>query len=719
MRETESEENNQMRRLTDQQTLESWKAIANYLNRSVRTVRRWETYEGLPVHRQKHTRGSSVYAYSAELDEWRGRHRNIQQPDGVATRRSAGAARFAAGMLAVVALAAASWIFVLNPDPAEPPAGDAWVLIASATGDDDIVSVGDNLDAALRREISRLRHRHTVPQQRVQNALALMRLQPDVTLDTTTARNVALRDGRVSAVLIPHLERLGDVIVLSVEILDPHSGAIVAYPSENAGNMQAAVPAVRNLAKNVGRDLLRLPAATESSPLVQVTTSSMNALHLYMQAETMLLEDLPAAGRELLRLAVVDDPEFGSALALQAWASRRAGDSPEVYRPIAESAAKVTDRVSLSERYFINGTRHFFTGDVSLAATDFQALFEIEPDHLLGVQAMLDLCLDSQPATNCASAWIQLAELRPDHFESNLEAAWALAADGADKSLAAEFADRSRQLLQQSHVAVAPASAARALMFPVISAWTEGNLQEAIQQSKILQESLTALRPATKNAVVRNLIAMSLSLGKLEEARGLIEQIDDAAERHELRAVVMFASGEKKGLKGHLASGKNYEEQFTALLLSMAGFPEQALALHDQLLASGMNTAQGAVVRAIIALGDGRPEFAKTELQSVVDKLAAEDQAYYFVGPDMLAKILETEGDLVGALSMLETTSSRRVEAAYNNSALFWMMCQRQLAKLYREAGRELEAIRIENNLRELLILADDDFPLAQSLKEA
>jgi hypothetical protein len=31
--------------------LDSWKEIASYLGRGVRTVQRWECEEGLPVHR--------------------------------------------------------------------------------------------------------------------------------------------------------------------------------------------------------------------------------------------------------------------------------------------------------------------------------------------------------------------------------------------------------------------------------------------------------------------------------------------------------------------------------------------------------------------------------------------------------------------------------------------------------------------------------------------
>ena len=41
-------------RNTPQKTLESWKQIAAYLDRSERTVRRWEASEGLPVHRREH-----------------------------------------------------------------------------------------------------------------------------------------------------------------------------------------------------------------------------------------------------------------------------------------------------------------------------------------------------------------------------------------------------------------------------------------------------------------------------------------------------------------------------------------------------------------------------------------------------------------------------------------------------------------------------------------
>jgi TolB-like protein/Tfp pilus assembly protein PilF len=50
--------------------LDSWKEIAAFLRRDVRTVQRWEKKESLPVHRHLHDKLGSIYAYRNELTEW-------------------------------------------------------------------------------------------------------------------------------------------------------------------------------------------------------------------------------------------------------------------------------------------------------------------------------------------------------------------------------------------------------------------------------------------------------------------------------------------------------------------------------------------------------------------------------------------------------------------------------------------------------------------------
>ena len=50
--------------------LTSWKEIAAYLGKGVRTVQRWEAIGRLPVRRPSNSSSSTVLAYPEELDEW-------------------------------------------------------------------------------------------------------------------------------------------------------------------------------------------------------------------------------------------------------------------------------------------------------------------------------------------------------------------------------------------------------------------------------------------------------------------------------------------------------------------------------------------------------------------------------------------------------------------------------------------------------------------------
>ena len=50
--------------------LNSWKEIADYLGRGVRTVQRWEVKLHLPVRRPHLHRRSSVTALKSDIDQW-------------------------------------------------------------------------------------------------------------------------------------------------------------------------------------------------------------------------------------------------------------------------------------------------------------------------------------------------------------------------------------------------------------------------------------------------------------------------------------------------------------------------------------------------------------------------------------------------------------------------------------------------------------------------
>jgi TolB-like protein/cytochrome c-type biogenesis protein CcmH/NrfG len=72
--------NSEGSRLHDKK-LDSWKEIAGYLGREVRTVQRWEQSEALPVHRHEHQKRSTVYAYTSELDDWFKKRQPADDPE--------------------------------------------------------------------------------------------------------------------------------------------------------------------------------------------------------------------------------------------------------------------------------------------------------------------------------------------------------------------------------------------------------------------------------------------------------------------------------------------------------------------------------------------------------------------------------------------------------------------------------------------------------------
>src|ERR1700687_5780898 len=50
--------------------LDSWKEIAAYLKKEVRTVQRWEKNLGLPVRRLAQGKQGTVFADKSDLDAW-------------------------------------------------------------------------------------------------------------------------------------------------------------------------------------------------------------------------------------------------------------------------------------------------------------------------------------------------------------------------------------------------------------------------------------------------------------------------------------------------------------------------------------------------------------------------------------------------------------------------------------------------------------------------
>lgn len=63
--------------------LNTWKEIAQYVGRSVRTIQRWERELGFPIHRPRGKQRSAVIAMPPEIDEWARRTPSADVPKHV------------------------------------------------------------------------------------------------------------------------------------------------------------------------------------------------------------------------------------------------------------------------------------------------------------------------------------------------------------------------------------------------------------------------------------------------------------------------------------------------------------------------------------------------------------------------------------------------------------------------------------------------------------
>jgi tetratricopeptide (TPR) repeat protein len=89
--------------------LDSWKEIAAFLGRAERTVKRWETERGLPVHRVPGGGRSAVFAFSTELADWLKGLGQELEPNEFAGEKGATASRSLPVRKTVPALRVAAW----------------------------------------------------------------------------------------------------------------------------------------------------------------------------------------------------------------------------------------------------------------------------------------------------------------------------------------------------------------------------------------------------------------------------------------------------------------------------------------------------------------------------------------------------------------------------------------------------------------------------------
>lgn len=703
--------------------LDGWKRIAAYLNRDVRTVRRWEKHQGLPVRRLMHDRQATVYAYRHELDAW------LRDQDERAAASPAGSKgqpgkpgrkwAWAAAPLLVIA-AVVAWFWPDTEHPAIAFGEWDWVLVTEFDNRTGEEILDGTVEYALQRELANSRYVKVVPPDRVADTLRLMQLPPDTRIDAETGREVSLRDGGIKILISGRTEKIGNRYSISADLIKPSDGVSLASFSETATGQDEILPAVGELARSVRSTLGEgLASITESEEaLAKVTTPSLEALRLFSQANLLMATDDRIRALAILEEAVRIDPDFASAHLLLFYALKEREQNERATQHL-ERAVALADRATERERLFILATYYGFLDDVTKEIDTYHLLLRLYPDHYWANGNLSNILEEQGQFEESERFRVRVRELRP-----NSSVAWYPDLDIVNLAIANDhkevldkyFARLESAVEQPGYGWLQPF----VILMPVHQAWDRGEYEAALAQLEGIVAAMDEQDLVANGWLFANIRSDYLALGKLQRFREL-SALREAKGWFEV--VLDYESGNPETLERYVE--ENSRDFWYAVLLALAGKPEQAKALaNDPELLRSVQPIQAGPDLKRLALGqaafaEGRFEEAISILEQI-DLLNITYKWAYLFGMGTLAQAYERVGDVGKAIETLEYAARQKPLTIFETAGtFFWQRNQVYLHDLYLKTGQQAAADRVEAELRDMLRLADPDHPFLVRLDAA
>lgn len=689
--------------------LDGWKRIASHLHRDVRTVRRWEKTQDLPVRRVMHQKGATVYAYRPDLEAW------LAERDQMAPKP-------AAHPIAAESRAAAQWIWPIVTVAAvvtliafwwmgRPPAyidftERDWVLITQFDNRTGQEVLDGTLEYALERELNNSRFVKVIARNRVNDVLRLMSLPTDTQVNLEIGREISLRDGAVRILITGRIDRTGDTYALSANLVNPADGVVLASLSSIARSESDILLAVAKLAGEVRGSLGEELSSIQTSEIRMspVTTPSLQALQLYSKADAMMSSGTsrPKA-LAVLQQALRTDPDFASAHLLMAYLYKDQ-DNPDEALIHLERALELADTASERERLFILSTGHSFNPEEYEQSIEVnEILVGIFPDHFWAVS---NLASANQVLGRYDQVYryrLRRAELRPNVGWSNLEAIFAATLYNQPE-IRTPFLERAEQLAidiswVREHLR----------MLPFYETWLRGDLQEAkLTLDRIVAE--TGEDVVARNGLLSDLVRSGyLALGQLEEFRRLSSL---GTSMGWMGAILEIDSGNLSAMDDYLKTAQGHYGD--SILLARAGRTNEAEAIiSSSPPLNGMPRPYFRpnfkyLARGELALARGQVNEAISQFEQGLVLLSPFSLTHYLFALNSLAKARLINGNIQEAINTLERGRIEKDWTIFEPGANFmWQRNERFLIQMYKRSGQNQEAKKAADALRELLALAD------------
>ena len=360
--------------------LDSWKEIAAFLQRDVRTVQRWEKHAGLPVHRHAEARLRTAFAYRSELEAWWRAQPPATADDvpganpvdslaGAPTTPGPAVARhrvvIGVGAVLVVLtgvlVAVASRVLSIDrPITAVTASAPVSVLLTRFDDEAGEPGLAAMVEEIVARELGRQRDVDAVAPVRIRRTLRLMRLGVETPITSALGRELALRDGQIPLVIVGKVHKLHSRYFADLEAIGPREGRLRVSVERHGETAAELLASVTDESPAFAAALLAA-ARADTAPreaLEPVTTASLPALRLYTAAVQAGQRRQWRASELLARRAVTSDPQFAAAHAWAAWAMRQQGHPAPACLEGSSRGLELSHGLTDRETYLIAALHH-------------------------------------------------------------------------------------------------------------------------------------------------------------------------------------------------------------------------------------------------------------------------------------------------------------------------------------------------------------------------
>ncbi len=636
--------------------------------------------------------------------------------------------RVATVAAAVVALAAGSWVLASRRSTRADAAATSespkhWAMVVPFENHTNDRTFDDLLHFAVERELFSSDVLSPVPRDRVDDALRLMRVSPDVRLDAALGRQVCLRDGEIDAMITGRLDVLGTVLSLTARLTRPSDGRLLADVTEQASGPSELLAAVHRASDRLKRAAGDTPRAREPNRagLERVTTPSLNALRLYSESYESGRTRRWAAARELAAQAVADDPSFASGWIWLAWARRNTQRPVDEVRAAAEHALRLADEVAEPERLWIVGSYHFMiTNDMEKGAAAYEALIKLRPtDHVARDWAIGNLAslLSSLGRSGEALPYLlQRADARPWSANVNWSAASAILETSGDIGAAKKYADRILRLDDQEPALNQEYFRSWARMLPMYEKILAGDIAGGVAIHRQLLGEVERSSDAATRDLASAVLNSALFFGRLDDARRANAHASELHDPALFDALISYYAGDAEKAKRQIAPGESFHEDPLAIWL-YARLGDTARG--EQILRTDwkVHNPSRDAVEGDLALSRGDIAKGIRLMDEAIRKLSPAGTYYREV--EVLATAWMHSGEADRAIALLKPASARRAVAYYTLMPFspFWIRDELLLAEAYEQSGRHDDAKRVADGLARLLAFADPDFPMLARVK--